>query len=178
MRNVLAFIAAALVACAAPQGNSPAEEALVTYKSVSADTAIELAQAALAACRARCYQVAVAVVDRFGQPQVMLRDRFAGPHTSTVATDEAWTAVSFRSNTSDLIRITQPGQPQAGLRNIPHVVLLGGGVAIEAGGSSVGAVGVSGAPGGDEDEACAKAGIEAVRERLEFQLSTGSVLPG
>jgi hypothetical protein len=78
MRNVLAFVAAVLVASAAPQGNSRAEEALVTYKSASPDTAIELAQPALAACGARGYQVAVAVVDRFGQPQVMLRDRLPG----------------------------------------------------------------------------------------------------
>jgi uncharacterized protein GlcG (DUF336 family) len=168
MRNVLTFTAAIFVAIAAPQTSSRAQEALVTYKSLSPDTAIELAQAALASCRARGYQVAVAVVDRFGQPQVMLRDRFAGPHTSNVATDKAWTAVSFRTNTNDLIRIAQPGQPQAGLRNIPRVVVLGGGVMIEAGGNLVGAVGVSGAPGGEEDEACAKSGIESVREKLEF----------
>jgi uncharacterized protein GlcG (DUF336 family) len=69
-----------------------------------------------------------------------------------------------RSDPDPLNRVS----PKPGYENIPHVVLLGGGVAIEAGGSSVGAVGVSGAPGGNEDEACAKAGIEAVREKLEF----------
>lgn len=145
-----------------------AEEALVSYKSLSPDLALDLARAALEACRTRGYQVAVAVVDRFGQSQVMLRDRFSGPHTPSTATNKAWTAVSFRTNTSDLVKIAQPGQPQAGLRNLPNVVLLGGGVMIEAGGSLVGAVGVSGAPGGEEDEACANAGIEAVRDKLEF----------
>ena len=64
--------------------------------------------------------------------------------------------------------MTQPGMPQASVRNLPGVVALGGGLMIEAGGSLVGAVGVSGAPGGDADEACAKAGIEAVRDRLDF----------
>ena len=58
--------------------------------------------------------------------------------------------------------------PQSGVRALPGVVALGGGVTIEAGGSLVGAVGVSGAPGGEADEACAKAGIEAVREKIEF----------
>jgi uncharacterized protein GlcG (DUF336 family) len=58
--------------------------------------------------------------------------------------------------------------PQAGLRELPGVVALGGGMLVEAGGSLVGAVGVSGAPGGEADDACAKAGIEAVRDRLEF----------
>lgn len=107
-------------------------------------------------------------MDRFGQPQVMLRDRFAGPHTPATAIGKAWTAVSFRTNTSDLLPITQPGQPQAGIRNLPNVVLLGGGMVIEAGGTLTGWIGVSGAPGGAEDDACARAGIEAVRDRLEL----------
>lgn len=87
------------------------QDALVAYKVLSPDTALELAQASLQACRAKGFQVAVAVVDRFGQPQVMLRDRFAGPHTPSTATNKAWTAVSFRTNTSDLIALSQPGQP-------------------------------------------------------------------
>ena len=58
--------------------------------------------------------------------------------------------------------------PQAGLRTLPGVVVIGGGLPVEAGGTLVGAVGVSGAPGGDTDEACARAGIEAVRDKLEF----------
>lgn len=147
---------------------APAQEALITYRSLSPEIALELARATLADCQKRGYQVAVAVVDRFGQPQVMLRDRFAGPHTPATATGKAWTAVSFRTNTTDLIAISQPGQPQAGLRDLPGAVILGGGMRVEAGGTMVGAVGVSGAPGGDADDACAKAGIEAVRDKLEF----------
>jgi uncharacterized protein GlcG (DUF336 family) len=145
-----------------------AQEGLVNHKVLSPDIAIELARASLEACRAKGFQVAVAVVDRFGQPQVMLRDRYAGPHTPTTATGKAWTAVSFRTNTTDLIPLTQPTQLQAGVRDLPNVVVLGGGIMIEAGGSMVGGVGVSGAPGGAEDDACAKAGIEAVRDRLEL----------
>ena len=144
------------------------QDAMVAHKVLAPDIALELARASLEACRARGFQVAVAVVDRFGQPQVMLRDRFAGPHTPSTATGKAWTAVSFRTNTTDLIPISQPAQPQAGLRDLPNVVLLGGGVMIEAGGSLLGAVGVSGAPGGAEDDMCAKSGIEAVRDRLEL----------
>jgi uncharacterized protein GlcG (DUF336 family) len=147
---------------------APAQDALVSHKVLSPDTAFELARAALEACRGKGFQVAVAVVDRFGLPQAMLRDRFAGPHTPTTAAGKAWTAVSFRTNTTALIPLTQPGQPQAGLRELPNVVLLGGGMLIEAGGSLVGGVGVSGAPGAAEDDACAQAGIEAVRDRLEF----------
>ena len=145
-----------------------AEDALVTYKSLSPEVALDLARAALAECRKRGYQAAVAVVDRFGVTQVMLRDRLAGAHTPPTATGKAWTAASFRSSTAELLAMTQPGTPQAGIRSLPGVVIVAGGVMIEAGGTMVGAVGVSGAPGGDADEACAKAGIEAVRDKLDF----------
>ncbi|TMJ04181.1 MAG: heme-binding protein, partial [Alphaproteobacteria bacterium] len=94
--------------------------------------------------------------------------RFAGAHTVPTATGKAWTAVTFRTHTSELAGISQPGMPQAGLRTLPGVVILGGGMVVEASGSLVGGVGVSGAPGGDADESCAKAGIEAVRDKLEF----------
>ena len=145
-----------------------AQDAFVPFKVLSPDLALELARVALADCRQRGYQVAVAVVDRFGVPQVMLRDRFAGAHTPETAAGKAWTAVSFRTNTTDLVASTQPGMPQAGVRNLPRAVVLGGGLLIESGGALVGAIGVSGAPGGDADDACAKAGIEAVRDKLEF----------
>lgn len=164
IRSLSSFM---IVAClfAAP---ARAQDALVTYRTMSPETALELASAALADCRQRGFQVAVAVVDRFGVTQTMLRDRFAGPHTPQTAVGKAWTAVSFRTNTSDLVTATQPGSPQAGVRNLPRVVVLGGGVTVEAGGSLVGAVGVSGGPSGEADEACAKAGIEAIRGKLEF----------
>ena len=64
--------------------------------------------------------------------------------------------------------MSQPGSMQAGIRNLPGAVIIGGGLTVEAGGSLLGAIGVSGAPGGDADEACAKAGIDAVRDRLDF----------
>jgi uncharacterized protein GlcG (DUF336 family) len=144
------------------------EDALITYKSLSPEVALELARAALTACRERGFQVAVAVVDRFGVTQIVLRDRFAGPHTVPAATGKAWTAITTRTNTNDLVGATQPGMPQAGMRALPGFVILGGGVVIEAGGSVVGGVAVSGAPGGEADEACAKAGIDAVRDKIEF----------
>ena len=145
-----------------------AQEGLVTYKAMSPEIALDLARTSLLSCRKNGFQVAVAVVDRFGVVQVMLRDRFAGPHTPATATNKAWTAVTFRTNTTELIALTQPGMPQAGLRNLPGAVVLGGGVMVEAGGSIIGAIGVSGAPGGDADDACAKAGIEAVRDKIDF----------
>jgi uncharacterized protein GlcG (DUF336 family) len=145
-----------------------AQESLVTYKSLTPEIALDLARAALADCQKRGYQAAVAVVDRFGVAQVMLRDRFAGPHTPATATGKAWTAATFRSSTSQLFTVSQPGMMQAGIRNLPGAVIIAGGLLVESGGSLVGAIGVSGAPGGDADEACAKAGIEAIQARLDF----------
>lgn len=159
-------LASAIVALTALPGH--AQETLVTYKLLSPELALDSARAALAECRKRGYQVAVAVVDRFGVTQVMLRDRFAGAHTPTTAAGKAWTAASFRTDTSALMAISQPGMPQSGLRDLPGAVILGGGMVIEGGGSMVGAVGVSGAPGGDADDACAKAGIDAIRDKLDF----------
>ena len=162
--KVVAALAAGFLFCTA----ASAQDALVTFKVLSPEIALDLAQAALADCRKRGYQAAVAVVDRFGVPQVMLRDRFAGPHTVRTSIGKARTAVSFRTNTTDLAAASKEGTPQSGIRNLPGAVVLGGGIMIEAAGSMVGGVGVSGGPGGDADDACAKAGIEAVRDKLEF----------
>lgn len=154
----------ALLAFAAP---ARAEDATVGYKALSPELAFDAARAAMQECRQRGYQVAVAIVDRFGTPQAMLRDRFAGAHTTPTATGKAWTAASFKMSTLDLASSTQAPAMQ-GLRLLPNVVAIGGGVMIESGGTLLGAIGVSGAPGGEADEACAKAGIAAIADKLDF----------
>jgi uncharacterized protein GlcG (DUF336 family) len=146
-----------------------AEGAVYTVRQLAPETALRAAQGALAKCRAQGYQVSVAVVDRAGLTQAFLRDRFAGPHTVDFATNKAWTAVSFRSHTRDLERLTRPGESMSGLRNIPRFTAIGGGMMIEAGGSLLGGIGVSGGPGGDADHACAAAGVEAIAEEIELQ---------
>jgi len=145
-----------------------AAEATFTIKSLTPETALTAARAALEQCRKDSYQVAVAVVDRSGILQVFLRDRFAGPHTVDVALNKAWTAISFRTSTAELAGETQPGKPMSGLRNLPRFLAAGGGLVIEAGGSLFGGIGVSGGPGGETDDACAKAGIKAIADSLEF----------
>ena len=145
-----------------------AADATFAIKLLTPETALKAAQAALARCRANGYQVTVAVTDRMGVVQVLLRDRFAGPHTVDMASAKAHTAVSFRTNTTELAEATQAGKPQSGIRNRPGVAAVGGGLMIEAGGSLLGAIGVSGAPGGKEDDACASAGIAAIRDELEL----------
>jgi len=159
------FFIAALMALVLPVH---AQDATYAVRLLAPETALAAAQAALRKCRDSGWQVAVAVVDRGGVTQVMLRDRFAGAHTPRTAAGKAWTAVSFRTSTTELVRISQPGQPQSGIRNLPRAVLLGGGLPIEAQGSILGAIGVSGAPGGASDDACAQAGIDAIRDKIEF----------
>ena len=146
-----------------------AADATFTQRLLTPETALKAAQAALARCRAGGYQAAVAVVDRMGVVQVVLRDRYAGPHTPRMARNKAYTAVSFRVSTTELADATQPGKPQSGLRHLPGVAAVGGGLVIEAGGSVLGAIGVSGAPGGKEDDVCAAAGIAAVRDDLDLE---------
>jgi uncharacterized protein GlcG (DUF336 family) len=155
--------AALFAALAAPPARG---EDFIPMRMMAPGLALDLARAALEACRARGFQVAVAVVDRMGVPQVMLRDALAGPHTPDTAIGKARAAVSFRAATEELSALTQAGQVNSAIRHIPGFVFLGGGVPVEAGGMIVGGVGVSGAPGGAEDDACARAGIAAVEERL------------
>ena len=145
-----------------------AQDATYTVRFMRLETAVEAAQAALANCRKAGYQVSVAIVDRSGMAQVLLRDRYAGAHTTDMALDKAWTAVSFRTSTAALADATEPGKPLSGIRTRPRVVAVAGGLTIEAGGALVGGIGVSGAPGGERDEGCARAGIAAIQERLDF----------
>ena len=161
-----AAIAAFVVAAGIP--TAWAQSATHTFRILTPEAALKATEAALKDCRARGYQVAVAVVDRSGVPQAMLRDRFAGAHTPETAVNKAWTAASFRTDTTELAKATQPGQPSSGIRHVPRFVGVGGGVNIQAGGSIVGAIGVSGAPTGDADDLCAKAGIAAIRDYLEL----------
>jgi uncharacterized protein GlcG (DUF336 family) len=145
-----------------------AAESTFTVKQLTPETALKAAQVALNTCRKNGHQVAVAVVDRGGLTQVLLRDRFAGAHTIEIAANKAWSAVSFRTNTSEIEKASRPGQSMAGIRHFPRMVAVGGGQMIQAGGSLLGGIGVSGAPGGDADDVCAAAGIKAIADDLEF----------
>ncbi|TQV78602.1 GlcG/HbpS family heme-binding protein [Denitrobaculum tricleocarpae] len=145
-----------------------AQDAIVTFKSLAPDVAVEAAQAALASCRDEGFQIAVSVVDRGGNLQATIRDQFAGPHTPDTSYRKAWTAVSFRTDTLELAELTEEGEAWA-IRNISNALPLGGGVQIVAGdGSMLGAIGVSGAPSGSADKACADAGLAAIDDKIAF----------
>lgn len=159
-----AIALAVVLACA----SASAQDATYPVRSITPEAALKAAQAALAACSKSGYQVAVAVTDRAGHPLVMLRDRHAGPHTSSTAIGKAYTALSFKLDTTSFARVTQSGEAASGIRQLPGVVAIGGGWPIESAGSLVGAIGVSGAPNGDADDVCAKAGIASIRDDLDL----------
>lgn len=143
-------------------------EATLTVKTITPEAALKAAQAALAKCRAEGFQVTVAVVDRSGITQALIRDRYASPASLDIAQRKARTAVDFHMDTAALDRELQPGRPAAALRTQPNVAAIAGGVVIQASGSFVGAIGVSGAPGPANDDLCAREGLKAIAEDLEF----------
>ena len=166
-RSRLALVGAS-VAAALLCGTAIAQQATYAVRSITPEAALKAARAALASCQKSGYQVAVNVSDRGGTPLVMLRDRFAGPHTPGTAQGKAWTALTFKIDTLAFSQLTQAGQSMSGIRELPGVVGIGGGRMIESAGSIVGAIGVSGAPGGEADDACAQAGIAAIADELEL----------
>ena len=161
-------IAIALVAAtiALPAG---AQKLVVNYPSLTTEAALKAAQAALARCDKDGFTATVAVVDRGGHTLALLRNPLAGPHTVNTAMGKAWTALSFRTDTTEFAAATQSGAAASGIRALPNVVAVGGGMMIRAKGSLVGAIAVSGAPNGAADDVCAKAGIAAIGDALELE---------
>ena len=158
---------------ASPFAHSAEEPALHQFRSLSLETAGKAAWEAIRDCRKRGYSVAVAVVDRGGNTQALLRDRYAGPHTIETAIRKAWTANSFRQSTSDLAGMLKEGRIPNQVQHNPGALLVGGGLVIEAKGQIVGGIGVSGAPPGKSerdsiDGACAQAGLKAIHDALEL----------
>ena len=103
-----------------------AQQGTYQVRQLTPEAALTAARAALESCRKQGYQVGVAVADRAGVLQVLLRDRFAGAHTVEVAANKAWTAASFRTATTSLAQETQPGRPMSGLRSLPRFMAAGG----------------------------------------------------
>ncbi|MGE5638567.1 MAG: GlcG/HbpS family heme-binding protein [Clostridia bacterium] len=163
-KTIAAAVLAAAVLPAAAQtaGKQPV---LVSFKRMSLDTALKAAQGAIEACRKEGVQVGVTVIDRGGAAQVVLRDVLASDLTLRVSQGKAYAAMSFVTPTSQLgERFTRPFDPPS----VGGIVTGAGGIPIQAGGELVGAIGVAGAPSGQIDERCARAGFEAIVEDLEL----------
>jgi uncharacterized protein GlcG (DUF336 family) len=128
----------------------------------------EAAQGAVAACRAKGFHISVAVTDQTGLVRVLLRDDKAGPHTLDSSMKKAYTATSLGLSTGLLTKIVAAHPEAAGLKDMNEkILLMQGGLPITAGAEVIGGIGVGGTPGGDTDEACARAGLEMIVDRLK-----------
>jgi uncharacterized protein GlcG (DUF336 family) len=139
---------------------------VLNVKLMTLDLARDIANQTLEACRKKGYNTAVVVVDRSGDAQVVLRDVYVSRHAVEIAERKASAVVMSGVSTQDFR--TNRADIRVELNEVRGILLLQGGLPIRAGGSLIGAVGVSGAPGGEKDEACAAAGIKTVQERLDF----------
>ena len=137
---------------------------LLTEKAISVDMAQAMAQAALAQCRANGYRVTATVLDSGGNLKVVIRDDGAALVTVDLSHRKAYSAVAFRRTSGETAKAFGAMSPPP---NVAGTVMLAGGVPIKVGNDTIGAIGVSGAPGGDKDEACANAGIAKVADRLK-----------
>lgn len=139
---------------------------LVTTRVLSLDMARDIATAAIEACRKQGYQVSVAVTDRSGDPLVILRDIYSNRYLTQIALGKANAVVMSNVSSAELRR--NRGDMVNELNLLEGVLVLDGGLPVQVAGSLVGAVGVSGAPSGQVDEGCARKGIDAVQEILDF----------
>lgn len=139
---------------------------VITVKKMSMELAAEIATKAVTTCRNQGYQVTAVVVDRNGYPQVMMRDVHASRFTAQIAEEKA-NAVILGGVSSGEIRKNRQDIRQE-LNHVNGILIMQGGLPVRAAGSIIGAVGVSGAPGGDKDEVCAQKALDAVQDRLDF----------
>jgi uncharacterized protein GlcG (DUF336 family) len=166
MRAMFFRIAAALALAAFAQPAVRAE-GLVSQKRLSASLAAELAMAAVTACAQKNYHVGVVVLDTSGVQQVALRGDGAAAQNVLNANDKAYTAASFGADTAELVERSRTGAVSSAFAKVPHLLLNAGGVVIKVGDEVIGAIGVSGAPGGDNDVVCAKAALEKIKDRMK-----------
>jgi uncharacterized protein GlcG (DUF336 family) len=136
-------------------------------KALSLDLAEAILLGALARCRADGNHITITVVDRDGLLKFALRDDGASPHTITTSQRKAFTSVTFRQPSGQWAHRVLTDPAIAGLKDTAGTIALGAGLPIRAGNEVIGAIGFSGSPGADKDEACANAGIAAVADKLK-----------
>ncbi|MGD8925385.1 MAG: heme-binding protein [Thioalkalispiraceae bacterium] len=168
MLNKFIFVYTVLVIQLALSSTATAAEnkAYLSTRVLSTVMAIKAATVAEQTCNKMGYQVSVAVVDRYGTLISFARNPLSGAHTITISQDKAYTAATFQGDTIELTKRLEF------LKGTPRLSLVGGGVPVKIAGYMYGAIGVSGAPAkktpGDVDHECAMAGVNAVREAIEF----------
>jgi uncharacterized protein GlcG (DUF336 family) len=142
-----------------------AAQGIILQKNLTLSLAQTIADAAIAQCRSMGYKVSVTIVDREGLPIVMLRDDGAGLHTPEGSDRKAYTARAFGQSSAAFAKRLEDRPETVGSRHYSRVLAIAGGLPIKAGDEIVGAIGVSGTPGKDDD--CAQAGIDKVADQLK-----------
>ena len=159
------FLAIAVAALAA--SSHTLAQGVVMVRDVSYDMALIMAQTAIEHCRQDNFKVGVSVVDRGGHVLVTLRDHGAAHHTVELAQRKAYTSRIFRQTSKEFSQRLRDNPISAGLGTTSGVLASVGGLPIKVGDEVIGGIGVSGAPGGDRDEACARAGLAKVADQLK-----------
>ena len=161
MRISLRLITAAVIAASSSWAGA---QALVTERGLSMNAALELASASLERCRADGYKVSITVLNRHARTAVVLSDDGVNPHTVENSLRKAYTAFTTRNPTADMAKRAQPAL--SGFMLLDKITPIEGGLPIFAGKELVGSVGISGAPGGEKDAACAQVGIDKIAKGL------------
>ncbi|MES2189092.1 MAG: heme-binding protein [Pseudomonadota bacterium] len=159
-KNIL-MMAACLAAGTALAQGAPG---LVSERSISLTSAMTLASAALERCRADGFKVSITVLNRHARTAVVLSDDGVNPHTIENSLRKAYTAFTTRAPSADMAKRPQPNL--GGFMQLEKITTIEGGLPIFAGRELVGAVGISGAPGGEKDAACAQVGIDKIAASL------------
>ena len=145
---------------------APAGADLLSHKDISAEMAVTIATTAIATCKANGYAVSSTIVGRNGEIIVQIRGDNTGPHTIENSFRKAYTARTFRAPSGALVERLKK-DPQLALIHLSNVIANQGALPIKVGDEVIGAAGASGAPGGEKDEACVKAGIEKIADQLK-----------
>jgi uncharacterized protein GlcG (DUF336 family) len=144
----------------------PASAQLLDHKDLSLAMALTIGTTAADTCKAEGNRVSVTVLGRDGQVIALLRGDNASPHTVENSRRKAYTALTFRIPSGEFAKRVKDN-PTIGLVHLHGVIAAQGALPIKVGADVIGAVGVSGSPGGDKDEACAKAGLDKVAAELK-----------
>src|SRR5439155_14647562 len=163
------FMLSAVSALLAGAPSTAMAQGLITQKAISLEMAQAIVQGTIERCRADGFHVSVTVIDGSGLLKAFLRDEGTGPHTIDLSRRKAYTALTFASRWKTSGEAAKAWGSTLGspMTNVEGTTGVAGGVPIKVGNDAIGAVGVSGAVGGDKDEACAMAGIAKVADKLK-----------
>jgi uncharacterized protein GlcG (DUF336 family) len=145
---------------------APASAQLLNHKDLTSSIAIAIAQTTIETCKANGYAVSVTVVGRNGEVILQVRGDNTGPHTFENSFRKAYTARTFRSPSGALADRLK-ADPTLPLIHLSNIIANQGALPIKVGDDVIGAAGASGAPGGEKDEACVKAGLDKVADQLK-----------